>query len=371
MTPPVSVPIELLRRFAPGTPLRTAAELVMQQGTGALVLFGSGPEVDDVCSGGFKLKNATYTAQRVAELAKMDGGIVVNDQSDEILRANVHFMPDASIATAETGTRFRTAERLSIQTGCPVLAVSEEGHLVAVVFSGNARFRLQSTTSLLDEANQRLQSLERLRRQFDEAVARLERYEVDDIVSHREVVSVIQRAAVLRLLAMELEPITAELGDEAAVISLQAADLVSDVDAVAELVNIDYQERKPRRGTSVYGKLDTLDRDDLYDAAEIATALGFVPVDAPVSPRGARVLAGVPRLPESVADELLKKFRSYARLRTASVEDLDAVDGVGPMRAHTIRAYLDRLEEVGLRRSGWNHDSLIPVSDTIHHSDHI
>ena len=371
MTPPVSVPIELLRRFAPGTPLRTAAELIMQQGTGALVLFGSGPHVDAVCTGGFVLEGAAYTAQRVAELAKMDGGIVVDDQTAQILRANVHFMPDGSIETAETGTRFRTAERLSIQTGCPVLAVSEEGHLVAVVFSGNARFRLQSTTSLLDEANQRLQSLERLRRQFDEAVARLERYEVDDIVSNREVVGVIQRAAVLRLLAMELEPITAELGDEAAVISLQAADLVSDVDFVAELVNIDYQERKPRRGTSVYTKLDTLDRDDLYDSSAIASVLGFTPVDAPATPRGARVLAGVPRLPDSVADELLKRFRSYSRLRTASVDELDAVDGVGPLRAHTIRAYLDRLEEVGLRHRRWSHDPLIPVGDTIHHSDQI
>jgi diadenylate cyclase len=343
----------------------------MQQGTGALVLFGSGPEVDAVCSGGFRLKNAKYTAQRLAELAKMDGGIVVNDDSGEILRANVHFMPDATIETHETGTRFRTAERLSIETGCPVLAVSEEGHLVAIVFSGNARVRLQSTTSLLDEANQRLQSLERLRRQFDEAVARLERYEVDEIVSHREVVSVIQRAAVLRQLAMELDPITAELGDEAAVVSLQASDLISDVDRVAELVNIDYQERKPRKGTSVYTKLDGLDRDDLYDASAVATALGFVPIDAPVTPRGARVLAGVPRLPDSVADEMLKKFRSFARLRAASVDDLDAVDGVGPMRAHTIRAYLDRLEEVGIRRSRWNHDALIPVADTLHPSDHI
>jgi diadenylate cyclase len=343
----------------------------MQQGTGALVLFGSGPEVDAICSGGFKLKDAKFTAQRVAELAKMDGGIVVNDRTGEILRANVHFIPDASIATAETGTRFRTAERLSIQTNCPVLAVSEEGYLVAVVFSGKSRFRLQSTTSLLDEANQRLQSLERLRRQFDEAVVRLERYEVDDIVSHREVVSVIQRAAVLRLLSMELEPITAELGDEAVVVSLQAADLVADVDSVAELVNIDYQERKPRPGTSVYTKLDALKRDDLYDASSIASALGLVPMDASVNPRGARVLAGVPRLPDAVADELLKKFRSFARLRNASVDDLDSVDGVGPMRAQTIRAYLDRLEEVGLRRSRWNHDSLIPVSDTIHHSDHI
>ena len=344
--PTAAAPLQLLRRFAPGTPLRTAAELVMQQGTGALILFGSGPTVDAVCSGGFILSNAPYTAQRIAELAKMDGGIVVNDQTGQILRANVHFMPDASLETAETGTRFRTAERLSKETGCPVLAVSEESHLVAVVFGGNSRFMLQSTTSLLDEANQRLQSLERLRRQFDDAVRRLERYEVDDLVSFREVVSVIQRAAVIRLLSRELEPITAELGDQASVVSLQAGDLVQEVDEVAELVNIDYQKRKPRKGSSVYAKLDVLDRDDLFDATSIANALGLTPLETPAHPRGARVLAGVPRLPNSVADAILHKFGSYAGLRGVSAEDLAAVGGVGPMRAQTIRAYLSRLEEV-------------------------
>lgn len=346
--PPPTAPIKLLRRFAPGAPLRIAAELIMQQGTGALVLFGTGPTVDEICTGGFHLTNATFTAQRVAELAKMDGGIVVDDAQGVILRANVHFMPDASLSTAETGTRFRTAERLSKQTGFPVLAVSEESALVAVVFFKNSRFQLQSTTSLLDEANQRLQSLERLRRQFDDAVARLQRYEVDGVVSYREVVRVIQRAAIIRVLSQELEPITAELGDQASVISLQAGDLVEDVDTVADLVNIDYQKRKPRRGSSVYGKLEKLGRDDLFDASLVANALGFVPVDTQVEPRGARMLASIPRLPEPVVDEILRKFGTFAKLRAASADALDSVDGVGPMRAQTIRAYLDRLDEAGL-----------------------
>ncbi len=328
--------------------MRTAAELVMQQGTGALILFGSGSHVDSVCTGGFELTGATFTAQRVAELAKMDGGIVVDDAKGEILRANIHFIPDASIATDETGTRFRTAERLSIQTGCSVLAVSEESHLVAVVFSGKSQFRLQSTTSLHDEANQRLGSIERLRRQFDDAVARLDRYEVDGVVSNREVVSVIQRASVIRRVAAELDPIAAELGDQAAVIVIQASDLVDDVDEVAELVNVDYQTRKPRKGSSVYTKLDAMDADDLYDTTSVAAVLGLLPMDKSVSPRGARVLAGVPRLPDSVADAILRKFGSYARLRAASAADLDGVDGVGPTRAQTVRAYLDRLEEVGV-----------------------
>lgn len=313
-----------------------------------MILFGSGPSVDAVCTGGFWLDGASFTAQRLAELAKMDGGIVVDDARSTILRANVHFIPDASIATDETGTRFRTAERLSLQTGCPVLAVSEESHLVAVVFSGNARFSLQSTTSLHDEANQRLGSIERLRRQFDDAVARLARYEVDGVVSNREVVSVIQRAAVIRRVSAELDTIAAELGDQAAVIALQLSDLVDGVDEVAELVNVDYQVRKPRKGSSVYTKLDGMDADELYDAGVVAATLGLVPLDKSVSPRGARVLAGVPRLPQAVTDAILRKFGSYARLRAATVEDLDSVEGVGPSRAQTIRAYLDRLGSAGV-----------------------
>ena len=79
MTPQTAASLELLRRFAPGTALRTAAELIMAQGTGALILIGSGAKIDRVMSGGFLLDNANFTAQRLAELAKMDGGIVVDE----------------------------------------------------------------------------------------------------------------------------------------------------------------------------------------------------------------------------------------------------------------------------------------------------
>lgn len=348
MTPSVSTPIELVRRFAPGTPLRTAAELVMSQGTGALVLIGSGPVVEEVSTGGFLLNDATFTAQRLAELAKMDGGIVVDDISGMITAANVHFMPDPAIDTAETGTRFRTAERLAHQTGFPVLAVSEEGHLLAVVFSRLGRFSLQSVTDLLGEANQRLQSIERLRNQFDESVARLSRYEADDLVSMREAVGVIQRAAVIRELAGALDTIAAELGDSASLISLQASDLTRGVEEVAELVNLDYQPRKPRKGSTVFKTIDQLDRDDLYDAEVLADALGLGPLDAHARPRGARAIAGVPRIPDAVADAILRRFGSYDRLLAATVEDLDKVDGVGPARAQTIRGYLNQVSGAGV-----------------------
>jgi len=320
----------------------------MSQGTGALVVIGTGPEVDAVCTGGFILDNAKFTAQRLAELAKMDGGIVVDDRSGKILSANVHFMPDPDIPTDETGTRFRTAERLAQQTGFPVLAVSEEGHLLAVVFSKTGRFALQSVTELLGEANQRLQSIERMRNQFDESVARLSRYEADHLVSMREAVVVIQRAAVIRRLAKALDTISAELGDAASLISLQAADLIDGVFEVAELVNIDYQRRKPRKGHSVFTAIDKLHDDDVFDIESLSHAIGLVPLDEHAAPRGARAIADVPRIPEGVADAILRKFGSYDRLMQASVEDLARVDGVGQTRAQTVRAYLNQVNDAGI-----------------------
>jgi diadenylate cyclase len=344
MTPQAAASLELLRRFAPGTPLRTAAELIMAQGTGALVVIGSGPEVEAVTAGGFILKDARFTAQRLAELAKMDGGIVVDEKESRIVAANVHFMPDPHIETVETGTRFRTAERLARQTGATVLAVSEEGYLRAVVFSGDVQFSLQSVTDLLAEANQRLQSLERLRTQFDEAVARLDRYEADGVVSVRDVVGVIQRAAVIRHVGTALDTISAEIGDTASLVALQAEDLENGVAEIAELVNFDYQPRRPRAGSSVFDRLSGLDDDDLYDAETIAATLGLGALDDHATPRGIRALADVPRLPDAVRDAILKRFGTYGKLVGASAEKLAEVEGVGSARASTIRNYLARRE---------------------------
>jgi len=343
-----SVPLDVLRRFAPGTPLRDAVELILRQGSGALIVVGAGSEVEGVSSGGFRLDAAPFTAQRIAELAKMDGGIVVDEENDAITAANVHFIPDPTIRTDETGTRFRTAERLALQTGRPVLAVSEEGTRYAVVYTGGDRFALQEPTSLLAEANQRLQSLERLRRQLDEAEGRLTRYEIDDVVMLRDAVVVIQRGALILRLLSDLETIAVELGDEAMLIRIQASDLVAGVELLTELVNYDYQRRRPRKGYSVFSKVDELDNEDLYHTQEVAQVLGLTPLDEEVHPRGARALAGVPRLPAPVRDALINQFGTLQRLLDAPVDQLSQVEGVGTVRARQIRTYLDRLHDVRL-----------------------
>lgn len=339
--------LEILRRFAPGTPLRYAAELILRQRSGALIIIGSGPVIDSVCSGGFFLDNAVFSAQRMAELSKMDGGIVVDGDASFIVRANVHFIPDPSIETRETGTRFRTAERLAVQTGQPVLAVSEEGRRFAVVYHDGERYELRAPTALQAEANQTLNSLERLRRRLDDADTGLTRSEVDDVVTVRDVVKLIQRAALVDRLFADVERTVIELGGEGQLVAIQAADLVEGVGEAAQLVSEDYAKRRSRSRKPVFERLAGIATEDLYDASRIASALGMDALDATVRPRGMRALAGVPRLPENVKDALLSHFRDFQSMLHASVADLDKVEGVGRARAQQLRTYLDRVLELG------------------------
>ena len=346
MTPARAVdPLEILRRFAPGTPLRNAVELILRQRTGALILLASGERLDDVCSGGFKLRDAKFSAQRIAELAKMDAGIVVSEDGAEILRANVQFIPRSSLPTSETGTRFRTAERLARQTGSPVVAVSEEGRAVAVVFSGQARYELRSPAALHAEGNQNLLSLERLSRRLRDAEDRLTRLEVDDVVTVRDVVLLLQRVALVARLGTQVDRIVIELGGAGHLISVQAADLLDGVEDLAQLVYADYARR--RSDQSVFARLDAVPMSDLHDAQTVSDAVGLGSIDGAARPRGIRALAQVPGLPEPVKEGLLAHFKTFARLLRATVGDLAEVEGVGRTRGQHLRSYLDRLQQHG------------------------
>jgi diadenylate cyclase len=349
MSEPAATSLDIRRRFAPGTRLREAVDLVIRQGTGALVVVGNGPTVEAACSGGFFLAEAEFTAQRLAELAKMDGGIVIDDHATRIVRANVHFNPNPTIETRETGTRFRTAERLARQTRRPVISVSEEGRSVAIVYTADERYELRRPTDLLAQANQTMTSTERMRRRLDDAVERLSRLEVDDIVTVGDVAMLLLRAALVHRLSAQVDRLVVELGGEAQLIAMQAADLIEGVDELAGLVYADYVKRKgtASRRSSVFDRLEGMATMDLYDAGRVATALGLDGLDTAAQPRGIRALAGVPRFPESVKDALVSHFRTLQKMLYASVDELDQVEGVGTARAVQLRSYLDRIHQAG------------------------
>jgi len=324
--------------------MRRALERVIQQGKGGLVVLGHSSLVDDASSGGFKLNRSAFTPAKLAELSKMDGGIVLDDGWNTILEANVHFVPDGSIPTDETGARHRTAERLAAETGKPVVAVSE-GRRVATLFYGEEKIELAQPTEVAAHVNQELQSLDRLRSRLDEAETKLTRLEVAGLSTYRSAVTVIQRAALVERLGRLIASRALTLGDEDRIMTLQLNDLLSGVDLTLRLVLQDYL--KPLRSNSVRRAIEIVDGfsgSDIEDPVGVGKQLGFAGLDEPVEARGHRVLAQVGRLPDSVREDIVRYFGSVSKLLRASEDQLTVVEGVGETRARQLRAFFDRLQ---------------------------
>ena len=183
---------QLLAQVVPGSPLREGLERILGAHMGALIVLGDGPEVLEICSGGFHI-DTEMTPQRLSELAKMDGAMVLDREAKRIVWVNVHLIPDPSAFTIETGTRHRTAERVARCVGVPVVAVSEETGRITL-YERDARRQLQPTDALVGRANHLLQTLDRFRARFDEVNGGLGASEVDDLVTVRDVATVLQRA---------------------------------------------------------------------------------------------------------------------------------------------------------------------------------
>src|SRR5436189_6105646 len=120
-----------LEQIAPGTQLRQAIDDIIRSREGALIVVGDPEGLKFLYSGGIRL-DQPFTPQLLYELAKMDGAIVVDPKLTKLAYANVQLMPDPTIASNETGTRHRTAERVAKQTGSLVISISQQRSTISV-----------------------------------------------------------------------------------------------------------------------------------------------------------------------------------------------------------------------------------------------
>lgn len=338
--PVAGKPEDLLRaeleKVAPGTQLREGLDFIISARTGALIVIGDGAHVDALCSGGFDI-NTPFSPQRLFELAKMDGAIIIDAACEKISRANVHLVPDASLPTTETGMRHRTAERVSRQTGALVISISQRRDDVSLYLGGN-RIILQEIDVVLAKANQALQTLQRYRVRLDEVLERLTLLEFDDMATVGDLIDVIGRFEMVQRVAREVVRYIAELGTEGRLVRMQAEELTANVDEEYLLLLRDYAaDPAPRKATAIRNQLVALSTEQLLEAEPVAEALGLSAdsrgAEDHVASRGYRVLRRIPALPGSVVNRIVERFGSVPRLVLASEDDLDEVDGVGARRA--------------------------------------
>jgi diadenylate cyclase len=342
---------ELLGRIAPGTALRDGLERILAGRTGALIVLGYDRVVESLCTGGFAL-DVALSATRLRELAKMDGAVILSTDGSRIVRAGVHLMPDPTIPTEESGTRHRTAERVALQTGFPVISVSQSMHIISVYVAGR-RYTLEHPTTILARANQALAALERYKLRLDEVASTLSALEIEDLVTVRDAMSVSQRLEMVRRIADEIEGFVVELGTDGRLLALQLDEMLAGVEEDRGLLVRDYLPSERRRsGQEVLADLRALSATELLDLSAVARCYGLPTspdaLDSPVSPRGYRLLARVPRLPAGIIDRLVSHFGGLQKLLAATIEDLLAVEGVGEARARGIREGLSRLAETSI-----------------------
>ena len=343
--------VKALEMVAPGTAVREGIDNIVHARTGGLIIIGDPDELAFLFSGGIKL-DVDYSPALLYQLAKMDGAIALNANATKIPWANVQLMPDPTILTTETGTRHRTAERVSKQTDALVIAVSQRRDVVSLYVDG-AKYILEEIPAVLAKANQALATLDKYRSRLDQVSTRLTALEFEGGVTLHDVLTVLQRAELVTRMAVEIERYIVELGTEGRLIEMQLEETMVGVAADKAALLHDYLAEPADDAFAV--ALDGIARlahQDLLDFGRLAETLGYDrkvnTLDYPVSPRGFRILGRIPRLPKLVVQNIVREFRGLDEILAATDPELESVDGVGEIRAKDIREGLRRLQEINL-----------------------
>jgi diadenylate cyclase len=343
--------MKALEMIAPGTALREGIDSIVHARTGGLVVIGDPDELSFLNSGGIKL-DIDFTPAFLYQVAKMDGAIILNANATKITMANVQLMPDPTILSHETGTRHRTAERVSKQTDALVIAISQRRDLVAVYVDA-VKYVLEDIPVVLAKANQALATLDKYRTRLDQVSTRLTALEFEGGVTLHDVLTVLQRSELVTRMAVEIERYIVELGAEGRLIEMQLEETTVGTAAEKAALVRDYLfSYSDETLATALEEIGRLPHQDLLDFGRLAEVLGFDrklnTLDYPVSPRGYRVLGRIPRLPKLVVAQIVTEFGGLEELLAATDSELEAVEGVGEIRAKDIREGLRRLQEINL-----------------------
>src|ERR671928_233806 len=230
--------VKALEMVAPGTALREGIEDILHARTGGLIVIGDPDELSFLFSGGIKL-DVDYTPALLYQVAKMDGAIVLNANATKIAMANVQLTPDPTILSAETGTRHRTAERVSKQTDAIVIAVSQRREVVSLYVDGG-KYILEDIPVVLAKANQALATLDKYRTRLDQVSTRLTALEFEGGATLHDVLTVLQRSELVTRMAVEIERYIVELGTEGRLIEMQLEEVMVGVAAERGALVNDY-----------------------------------------------------------------------------------------------------------------------------------
>ncbi|MCR4405050.1 MAG: DNA integrity scanning diadenylate cyclase DisA [Candidatus Acetothermia bacterium] len=337
--------LEILKKIAPGTPLREAVDSISERGKGGLIVIAEEDVVKPVIQSGFRL-NTEFTPQRLSELAKMDRALVVDPGLKKIIYANAFLIPDPTIPSEETGTRHLAAEQVAKQLGVPVIAISAALARVTIYY-GQLKYTLHDISAIISRVNQALRILEQYRGTFDDLLNELTMLEFEGRVFPFHVANVIQLIVQMLEIEDEVRRWFVELGTERELLELLLEWMLLNVNETFALLVRDFQVNA-QPSQEVISAIRALPTEELLSTEKVMEILGYESgeetLDTAIPSRGFRVLREIPRLPLSVIEELVQEFGSLKKLLQAEEEELMRVKGIAEVRARAIKSGLERLK---------------------------
>lgn len=335
---------KMLLQITPGTPLREGVYNIIDAGIGALIVVGMDEAVEKMLDGGFYI-NCEYTPERIFELAKMDGAIIVDEECKTIIYANVHLQVDRKYSSEESGTRHRTAQRAGKQTNKLVIAVSERRKTISL-YKGEMRYKLKDMSEIMNEASQALKTMERYRYVLDKSLANLTILELDDIVTIYDAALVLQRFEMMMRIEEELKGYVLELGVEGRLIELQLEDLAQDIhEEMLEFLS-DYKSEDVEY-ESILAQLREFNNTELLEIENFASVLGYKKsyssLDNKISPKGYRILGKISKLTKKDIEKLVSNYGELSSIQEAPIEELSDTK-LSKLKIKAIKNGLKRLK---------------------------
>jgi diadenylate cyclase len=311
---------DYLRKVAPGNPIRTVIDDLVRSGLGAMIVFESSDLYSQkVFEGGFKI-NCKFSPQKLFELCKMDGAIIVSSDLSKIMYANVLITPDNSISSSETGTRHKAAERCAKQAHTFVIAVSERRKKTTLFFD-NSRYYLKSADELVRDVTANLQVLEEQREAFNELIGKLDILEISSMVSAIDVCRVIQKSELMIRISNALKRQVLELGSEGRIINMRFRELTTRFEKIESDIIRDYSVYPLKKTKTL---LENLTFDELLSLESISELILEKSLEDEVEANGYRFLSRL-ELEHKDTSLLVNQFKNLSRILNLEEKELEII----------------------------------------------
>lgn len=342
---------EKIKMLSPGTRLRKAIDDILESQTGALIILAN-EEIVKAQPGifqlGFKI-DCSFAPEKLYELSKMDGAIIIDESVSRIIAANVHIIPDHTIPTNETGTRHRTAERIAKQLGKMAIAISKRRNVVTLYYK-DKKYVFENLNFILTKVGQTINALERFREAFDNNIEKLNRLEVEGSVSLDFICETLIRGVDIKSISSSILVNVIELGNEGRLFSLRLREILTDLDDIMVLLIMDYAKSEITEDEAK-DKLEMLIKSDHRLLTVATKILGYdlsnqqQMSDTLVTSRGFRILKWEVHIPMNISQNLVHSFHDISNLIKTDLNNLQKVEGIGRKRAKAIVKKLRKIRK--------------------------